>query len=273
MFHCYYKDKILPISECQIPPNDLGLFRSYGIFDFFRTYQKKPFQFDWYWARFQNSARILNIEIPKSKEEVLSIVHELIEKSQADECAIRFILTGGMTENGIDSDQTTFMVFSEPITIIDPQLYKTGIKLDTREYIRDLPEAKSTDYKYLLSIRPQLKQNGAFDVLYHQNGVISELSRSNIFIVNGNTIATPSKNILKGITRKTVLLLASKEFIIEERDVQLTEVLNAEEVFTTSSTKKVIGITQIDDHIIGTGKPGKVTEQLLAQFDEFTRQH
>lgn len=270
MFHCYYKEEILPVSECKIPANELGLLRAYGVFDYFRTYQKKPFQRDWYWERFENSSRILNLKIPIEKQEAREIVNQLIALSPDSECAIRFILSGGTTLNGTDAPEPTLIVFSEKIAEVPSEVYQKGIKIESREYLRDMAEAKSTDYKFLLTIRPELQKNGSSDVLYHQNGEVSELSRSNIFLVKNKVLITPSRNILKGITRRKVLELAKNKYEIEERPVQFEELLKAEEVFTTSTTKKVLSITQIDDLIIGNGKPGPVAQSLLSDFNAFT---
>lgn len=270
MFHCYYKGEILPVSECRIPANDLGLFRGYSVFDYFRTYQKKPFQWDWYWQRFENSAEKLNLKIPIEKSDAREVVNQLIRLSPQEECAIRFILTGGTTINGTDAEDPTLIIFSEKIAEVSESTYQQGIKIESREYLRDMAEAKSTDYKFLLTIRPELAKNGSYDVLYHQNGEISELSRSNIFLVKDNVLITPSRNILKGITRRKVLELAKDKYKIEERPVLFEELKNAEEVFTTSSTKKVLSITLIDDMIIGNGKPGPVSQSLLSAFNAFT---
>ena len=64
-----------------IQVNDLGLLRGYGLFDYFRTYNRRPFQWDWYWERFVNSARIMRLEIPLKKEEALPVNQELISRT------------------------------------------------------------------------------------------------------------------------------------------------------------------------------------------------
>ncbi|OYU65259.1 MAG: hypothetical protein CFE22_14715 [Cytophagaceae bacterium BCCC1] len=104
-------------------------------------------------------------------------------------------------------------------------------------------------------------------MLFHKNGEISELSRSNVFIVNGNKLITPDKNILEGITRRTVLELAKNDFEIELRSVGFQETLDAEEVFTTSTTKRVLPISRIDDNIIGNSGIGPKTQFLLDKIN------
>ena len=107
-----------------------------------------------------------------------------------------------------------------------------------------------------------MKAVRADDVLYHQNGKISESSRSNIFIVKDEKIITPLDGALFGITRKHILNFAKNHFIVEERDITTQEYFEADEVFTTGSTKRIIAITQTDNHIFGNGGLGKITKKL-----------
>src|SRR5690606_40914302 len=90
--------------------------------------------------------------------------------------------------------------------------------------------------------------------------VCSSDLRSNIFMVKNGIVATPKSNILLGITRQHVLILAGD---VEERDISLTEILNADEVFMTATTKRILPVTQIDGVLIKDGIPGPVTRQLM----------
>jgi len=243
---CCINKQIRPISEGNIGVNDLGLLRGYSIFDYFRTYNGKPFLWDWYWERFENSARIMNLTIPLSQTETFEIIQELIKLSEKDECGIRMILTGGYSENSISSTEPNFIILSEDIHSPKAKEYTDGIRIISHEYQRDLAEVKSTDYKHLMLLQKHLKAAEATDVLFHYQNRISELSRSNIFIVKNENIITPKNGILNGITRRLVLDLIRDKFQLIERDIYLSEVYEADEVFTTSSTKQVLPISTID---------------------------
>lgn len=268
MHHCYFNGKINRLADTNFHVTDLGFLRGYGLFDYFRTYNGKPFQWDLYWSRFENSAAKMNIPNPISKEEAYKVVMELIGKSGQDECAIRFILTGGYAGDSISMTKPNMLIMSEDIHPIQPSDYKTGISVMTYEFVRDIPEIKSTDYKHLLILQPKLKAAQRKDLLFHKNGEVSELSRSNIFHFKENVLITPSKDILNGITRQTVLALAKPHFKIEERSVTLEEFINADECFTTSSTKRVLPITLIDNTTIGTGGVGEKTAFLQKLIDD-----
>jgi branched-chain amino acid aminotransferase len=268
MHHCWLNGTIFEAESTKIHINDLGLMRGYGLFDYFRTYNLRPFQWDWYWERYERSAKLLRIPNPISKEAAYSIVMSIIQKQGNEDCAIRFILTGGYTLDSVNSAAPNLMIVSENLHHSPPSDYSQGIKVISYEFVRDLPTIKSIDYKHYMILQNDIIENNASDVLFYKNGEISELSRSNVFIVNGNKLITPSHHILHGITRRTVLELAKNDFVIEERPVFFQEVLDAEEVFTTSTTKRVLPISRIDDRVIGSGKIGPKTQFLLDKINE-----
>lgn len=267
MHHSWFKGDFSPANETKLFINDLGLLRGYGLFDYFRTYNLKPFQWDWYWERYERSAKLLRIPNPITKVEAFEVVKKLIAMQGDQDCAIRFLLTGGYSTDSVSSPEPNLLIVSEELHPSKDSDYEHGIKVITHEYVRDLPTIKSIDYKHYIILQQDLREQNASDVLYVKNGEISELSRSNVFLINGNKLITPNENILEGITRKTVLELAKADFEIELRAVRLTELLAAEEVFTTSTTKRVLPISKVDEHIIGSGKIGAKTQTLLDKIN------
>lgn len=268
MHHCYFNGVIKPLNDTQIHVSDLGLLRGYGLFDYFRTYNGRPFQWDLYWKRYENSAARMNIVNPISKADAYRIVMQLVEASGLEDCALRFVLTGGYAEDGMSMVKANLLIMSEDIHPVSKEDYQSGISVMTYEFVRDIPEIKSTDYKHLLILQPKLKEAKRNDLLFHKNGEVSELSRSNIFHFKDNVLVTPSNHILNGITRQTVLVLAKPHFKIEERPVSLEEYVAADECFTTSSTKRVLPVTLIDDKVIGNGVVGSKTAFLQKLIDD-----
>ncbi len=267
MHHCWFNGTISKAEEVKMGFNDLGLMRGFGLFDYFRTYNQRVFQWDWYWERYHNSAKKLRIPNPITKEEAFEIVNKLVTAQGSGDCAIRFILTGGFSEDSVKMTSPNLFIISEDLHFSSDADYENGIKVITYDFVRDMAEIKSTDYKHFMYLQSDIKAAQASDVLFYKDGEISELSRSNVFIVNGKTLSTPDTNILKGITRRTVLELAKADFKIEERVVSLAEVLAAEEVFTTSTTKRILPISKIDENIIGNGKIGPNTQFLLDKIN------
>jgi D-alanine transaminase/branched-chain amino acid aminotransferase len=261
--------KIVRKGDAFLGITDLALLRGFGIFDFCRTQNGKPFLLDKYLNRFFNSAESIDLEIPYSKEFIRESIYQLIEKNGIVESGIRMVLTGGYTENGYAPGDPNFFILIEKINFPDPSYYEEGIKLILHEHQRELSHIKSINYLTPISIRKRVEKANAYDVLYHSNGKILEVSRSNIFIVKDNTIITPRENVLKGITRATIIGLAKGNFAMEERDIYIDELYQADEVFMTGTTKRVLPVRKIDDNIFIKRKPGRVTCALKSLYRDF----
>lgn len=267
-FHLYFNGEISPLDSTVFKTNDLGILRGYGMFDYFRTYNGIPFRWDDYWSRFENSAKLLKLPLPVTQEETAKIMADLFALSGEKEVAFRFVLTGGYAPDSVSVVKPNFLIRTEPLPKDNPAGLLEGIKVLPYVYVRDLPEIKTTNYVHMVLMADELKKAGAADLLFHKDGEISELTRSNFFIFKGDTLVTSDNNILKGITRKVILELAEGKFKVEIRPIMLTELSEADEAFTTSSTKWVMPIVKIGDQEVGDGKAGKNTLVLQELFKQ-----
>jgi branched-subunit amino acid aminotransferase/4-amino-4-deoxychorismate lyase len=265
----FLNGKILSASEAVLRITDLALLRGFGIFDFMRTHRKKPFLMDKYLTRFFNSARHMELEIPYGREKIADIIHELLEKNRIYEAGIRIVLTGGYTSNGFTPAEPNFFILIERINFPPADYYKNGVKLFFYQHQRELSQIKSINYLSPIFLRSRIKEAGTYDVLYHFNNHILEVSRSNFFIIRDQKIITPDNHVLPGITRSSVIDIARKHFSVTERPVHVDELREADEAFMTGTTKKVLPVIQVGDHIIGRGRPGPVTGKLMELFTEF----
>ncbi|UFH55218.1 aminotransferase class IV [Spirosoma sp. KNUC1025] len=275
MHYGYFNGTIAPTDQLAVGVTDLGLLRGYGLFDYFLTYNGRPFQWDWYWERFQNSATRMHLPLPLSKTETYAILMSLIERSVGAgapaDMAFRFVMTGGYAADSISIERPNLLILTEPIHPVPAIQYEQGIKVILDEYVREMAEVKSTDYKRVILMAQAIKSAGASDLLYQKGGEISELSRSNFFIVKGDQLITPNRYILHGITRRTIMQLAQNDFQVKERPVLLSELYDADEAFTTSSTKKVLPITQIGELTVADGYVGPTSRFLLDRFNELVK--
>src|SRR3990172_7004668 len=94
-FFAFFNNRILPASNVKLGINDLGILRSYAVFDYLRTYNGVPFFADSHIGRFFNSAKELRLVPPCSKERIKEIIITLLKKGKCSEAGIRLILTGG----------------------------------------------------------------------------------------------------------------------------------------------------------------------------------
>lgn len=264
----YFNNQIYPINTPLFKTSDLGLLRGYSIFDYFRTFNGVPFRWDDYWQRFENSARLLHLELPVNKQEAAAILADLHKKSGEAELAFRFLLTGGDAPDSVTAGSPNLLIRTEALSNDNNAARIQGIKVLPYEYVRDLPEIKSTNYMHMILMAGDMKRAQAADLLYHKNGEVSELTRSNIFIIKGDALITPDRNILHGITRRVVMELAESFLDVQVRPVSLEELLQSDEVFTTSSTKFVMPVVQAGEHVINQGVAGKRTAYLQGLFSK-----
>ena len=267
----YLNDRFLKEQDATISYLDLSVQRGYAIFDFFRLIGNQPLHLDDHLDRFYFSAEQMRLPVSKTREELKQIIMELIWENELPDSGIRIQLTGGDYADGSEFTSPTLIISQVRFLFPSDSHLENGMKLISYQHQRQLPEVKSTDYLISIWLQPLLKETKADDILYYFGGIISECPRSNFFLVTADEkLATPAKNILKGITRKKLIQLASSEFMVEERDVHIEEVASAKEAFITSTTKQIIPVVEIDGKPIGDGVPGQVTKKLMRQLTELT---
>ena len=249
--------------------SDLSIQRGYGAFDFFRVVNNVPVFMDEHLDRFYRSAAGLRLEPGMDKASMRSIIMQLIERNNMASSGIKLTITGGFSPDGFSMIAPNFFITQQHVPPRQEEWVEKGLKVITYEHVREQAEIKSINYITGVLLHEKIKKTGAHDVLYRQNSEVSEFPRFNFFIVTkDDVIATPAKNVLHGITRARVLDLASKQFKTAERVVTMDDIRSAKEAFITSTTKQVLPVVQIDDIVIGNGKPGKVTRQLDAELQE-----
>lgn len=268
--YCLLNGELVKTKEAVIPINDLAVLRGYGIFDFFRLSAGVPLFIDDHLERFYMSASHVRLEVGWAKSDLKTQLLELITQNQMPVSGIRMVLTGGTGEGGYKIGKPNLIVTQEPIHFPSADMFHNGVKLITYEYLREIPHVKTINYMTGIWLQEEITRQGAFDVLYLHKGYVHELTRSNLFIVNAQKeLVTPSERILHGVTRKQVIRAVSDHFTVIQRPIASEELPGAMEVFLTGTTKKVLPISQIDEHIYG--KPGKVTLEVMRLFDEAER--
>ena len=243
---------------------DLSIQRGYGIFDFLKLVENTPLFLEDHLDRFFHSAREMFLPIRHTKEELSSLIQELVRRNNLPASGIRLTLTGGYSPDGYGIGEPNLILSQHAIQYPNLDQFRTGIRLITYEYQRPLPHVKTIDYLMAVWLQPLICRSGADDVLYNTNGLVSECPRSNFFIVTKDeTIVTPGEHILKGISRKKLLEIAKKKFQVEEKMLKLEDVFHAKEVFVTSTTKAVLPVVSVAGRPIGNGVPGSVTKDLF----------
>ncbi len=166
--YCFLNGKIIEENKAGLDLDDIGILRAYAVFDYLRTYNGKPFLFNEHWKRFQNSAKMLNLKIPISRQEAKLIVQKLLNKNKFKESSIRTVLTGGKIKNGMDYNKNKphFYIIITKIHESPKSFYKNGVNLITHEYQRENFEAKTINYITAIKLGEIRSLNKANDILY-----------------------------------------------------------------------------------------------------------
>lgn len=273
-YFSYHNGNLLRKSEIKIGLPELSVLRGYGIFDYLCTYQGKPFRFDDYMDRFENSAKLMHLPIPLKRNEILSVLQQLFEKNnvpQNGDVGIRFILTGGNAEDGYSISTPNFLILIEKIPEYPSWQFENGITLNLHEHQRELPLVKTINYITAINLAPLRSKLNAQETLYHSGGNILECCRHNFFIFHGDTLITAKENVLKGITAKVMMELAQPFFKVEQRELKLEELQSATECLISGSTRGPCPVIQIDQKQIANGKPGINTRKLIELFKAETK--
>lgn len=264
----YFNHQWVSSSELKISVFDLAVLRGYGVFDFLRTYNRKPFMLDDHLNRLFNSAKNIGIKPPKTKKEIKEIILSGIEKNPGSELNIRILITGGVGPDSITPGRPSLIVIFTAAINFPKEYYQKGIKVITFPAGRVYSVVKSLNYLTGVIALQKAKKEGALEAIYvNDDSHILEGTTSNFFAVIDNQLITPKKEVLFGITRKVVINLAKKLKIpVKEENIFLSQIKNFSEAFITASNKEIMPVVKIDDKIIGKGKVGKITQKLIREF-------
>ena len=268
----YLNDKFINNEEALLHVSDLSMQRGYAIFDFFRTVYGVPLFMEDHLDRFYASAMAMHLALDKSRQDIRNIVQELLQRSSLSEAGIRLMLTGGYAADSYHPATPNLLITCNPVKTVTVNDFEKGLSVITYEHQRQLPHIKSINYLMAVWLQPLLKEKQADDLLYYNKESITELPRSNVFIVTAdNKLITPAHNILYGITRKNIIKLAGDIMPVEERNISANELLQASEVFLTATTRKILPLLKINGQPIGNAKPGPVTTKLFERFLELEK--
>ena len=254
--------EFVPFQQSALPVSDLIIQRGYGIFDFFLVKDRIPTYISFHLDRFIKSASIMGLGLKYTKEELTELVLKLIAKNDIQNSSIKIMLSGGVSADDftLATDQSTLIIINKPFEVRWPEAWKNGAMLLTSNYQREMPEAKTINYLRSVSLSKKLAETQAAELLYIDRNWVRECSRSNVYIVKDSIILTPKSKILAGVTRRRILNTSG--FTVVEADFKFSELLNADEVFITSTTKGVLPIVQIDKHVISDGKIGPISKAI-----------
>ena len=280
----YINGKFYEKTEAKISVFDHGLLYGDGVFEGIRAYNRLVFKLKEHIERLFESAHTIMLKIPLSKEGMIKAVIETLKKNSLKDAYIRLVVTRGEGDLGLDprkcEGRATVIIITDKIALYPERFYREGLEIVTVPTIRNLPEALNPQIKslnYLNNILAKIEAiNAGCDeaIMLDSLGYVAECTGDNIFIVKRNHLYTPPQcmGTLRGITRDSVLEIARKDKIqVHEHVLTRHELFISDECFLTGTAAEIVPVVKVDGRVIGTGKPGKLTLNLMKKFKELTK--
>lgn len=277
----YLNGQFMPASEAKISPMDRGFLFGDGIYEVIPSYHGRCIGFSAHIQRLQQGLAALDIHSGLTEQDWRELVQQLLKENGAGNLGIYLHVSRG-------TDSKRAHAYPKDIA---PTIFAYCFALSAEP---EADHAKAPRYKAVTAVdlrwqRCHIKSTALLgNVMHHQQAaalglnecilfdeqnVLTEGSSTNVFIVKHGVVITPplSHKILPGITRQLLLSILRQysSLPVEERAVSKAELMAADEVWLTSSSKEVAAVVEIDGKVIGTGEPGVVWQQAQRLF----RQH
>ena len=278
----YLNGQLIPRSEAKLSPFDHGFLYGYGLFETMRAYRGHIFRLDSHLTRLRCSAESIGLThsiltTEEGKQSLKAACMATLEANELKDARIRLTVSAGegdmMPDPGTCSSPTV-LVSARSLVPLPPEKYETGFKAAVSFLRRNsqspLSRLKSTCYMENVLARTTARAAGYDEAIFlNEQGYLAEGSTTNVFVVSRGELITPSfeSGVLPGITRDAVLEIARAANIQTlERQVELKELIEAEEAFLTNSILEIMPLVSVEGRIIGSGKPGKLTRKLIAAY-------
>ena len=280
-FETYFNGEWIPYRKVMINPEDRGFTLADVVFDVCRTFNGKPFALEHHIDRMYRSLQYVRIDPGMTSEEMTSICEEAVQRNhkylkEAGDFTIHPWVTRGV--GGVNDSIPTVCISIKPVNFAAfAKAYVDGVKAviaKTRSYSTDMMDPKVKHHNRMNFVLAELEAKDvdpkALPVLMDGNGNLTEGSGYNVFLVKDGVLKTPKgTSILWGVSRRTVMEVATNIGIqVVEEDLQPYDIYTADEVFFTRTSPRITPVNSIDNRLIGDGKPGPMTKQLLAAHSE-----
>ncbi len=272
----WYNGKFDEIENMNVPMTDRACYFGDGCYDaaFSRNYT--IYTLDEHIERFYNSASLMRIELPFTKEEMKSLLNEMLAKMDCGNCFVYWQASRGTGLRNhafpTDGKKANIWIMIEPSEImgINKQL-KVITCPDTRFLHCNI---KTLNLIPSIMAYQQAVEQGCDEAIFHRNSRVTECAHSNVHIIKNDTLITaPADNlILSGIARAN-LIKAARHFgyEVEEKEYYIDELMNADEVIITCCDAFCIQVNEIDGKTVGGKNPQMLKQLQTYLMDDFIK--
>jgi D-alanine transaminase len=280
----YLNGELVPLSEARVPVLDRGFIFGDGIYEVAPLYAleggRAAFRLPQHLARLARSVDKIGIVNPLSDDGWRALIARVVDANEAagslraDQDAIAYIqVTRGVAKRGHAFPagvQPTVFVMVTPLNLPDAMQRAQGVPCVSAEDRRWLNcDIKSVSLLGNVLMAQFAAENDAFETIQFRDGLVTEGSSSNVWVVKDGVLAAPprSNRILEGIRYGLIEELAAECGIrFDAREITEAELRAADEIIVSSATKEVLPVTRLDGQAVGSGKPGAVFAALYAAY-------
>ncbi|MBM7619226.1 D-alanine transaminase [Bacillus tianshenii] len=264
--------EIVARSVVKVDMEDRGYQFGDGVYEVINIYDGVPFTLDEHIERLYRSAKEIGMSILFESDHLKQDIRKLIKENNMKKGGLYLQVTRGVAPR---THQYQKDISSKLIAY--PLPYKemaetrsSGVTAITEQDLRWLRcDIKSLNLLYNIMIKQKSYEQGAFEAILIRDGLVTEGTSSNVFIIKDGTIYThPATNlILNGITRQKLLeVFLENGWTCKEQPFTTKELMEADEVFVTSTTSEVVPVISIDGKSINNGIPGSLTRKIQQAF-------
>ena len=267
----FVNNKFLNETEAKVSIFDRGFLFADAVYEVTAIIDGKILEWDGHITRLKRSLKELDIKMPIETNKLLDIHYKLIDKNNLTEGLIYLQISRGEDDRSFDYPDSnvkpTIVLFTQVKSLQESKLSKIGMKVIS---VPDMRWARR-DIKTVQLLAPSMckmmaKKSNKDDAWMVQDGFVTEGTSNNAYIITKDNVLVTrnlSNDILAGVTRRSILKYAKEAKVkIEERPFTIEEAKNASEAFVSSATTFIGPVVEIDNKIIGDGKPGKQSLRL-----------
>ena len=265
---CWINGSYVSEADAHVSIFDRSVLFGDGVYEVAAVFNGRLLDADRHLVRLERSMRAIALSSPAPIQELETVMQELATRNDIAEGLVYLQVTRGAAERDFafpDNVPPTVFAFARPKKLSDDP-NQHGMRLHVVPDIRwHRCDIKSTAMLAQVLAKQAARQAGAFEAMMHEDGLVTEGGSSNIWIVrDGIAYTRPlSNDILAGITRHVCLDVADEAQVqVVQRAFTVDQAISADECFITSATSFVLPVTHIDEHVVGNGAPGPVTQRM-----------
>ena len=275
----YLNGEFMPIENAMIPVLDRGFIFGDGVYEVIPVYSRSPFRLDEHLRRLQSSLDSIRLSNPYDAPRWREVIGRLVKINEPEDQSLYLQVTRGVAkrDHAFPKQITpTIFMMSSPLVTPPAEQIRNGVAVITAVDNRWLRcDVKSTALLPNVLLRQLSVDAGCAETLLLRDGMLTEGSATNAFVVSSGVLLAPPKSnlMLPGITYDVVLELAEANGIaLEVRNISEAEVRDADEVWISSSSREVLPVTSLDGKAVGNGRPGPVFKRVYQLYQDYKAQ-